>query len=120
MSKKKNIDIGGKFYSPIYYLNDKDELELFDVYKHFIREVIYSDPATIVIWEDGTKTVSKCKAPDSYNAEMGLLLCCMKKLVGTAALLDTFKDWVPLDEISKNNNHLKIKISDIRNKKKNA
>ena len=30
-----------------------------------ITKVIFNDPATIVFWSDGTKTVSKCH-PDDY------------------------------------------------------
>lgn len=44
-----------------------------------IKEVIFNDPATIVYWEDGTKTVVKCGKDDTYNKETGLALCFMKK-----------------------------------------
>jgi len=45
------------------------------------RKVIFNPPATIVIWEDGTKTVVKCMEGDTYDAEKGLALCYMKKSV---------------------------------------
>lgn len=47
-----------------------------------IDKVIYNDPATIVIWNDGTKTVVKCHEGDRYDPEKGFLLCCAKKLFG--------------------------------------
>ncbi len=51
-----------------------------DIKPYFkIKEVIFNDPATIVYWEDGTKTVVKCGKDDIYNKETGLALCFMKK-----------------------------------------
>jgi hypothetical protein len=47
-----------------------------------IEKVIYNDPATIVLWKDGTKTVVMCGEYDYYDAEKGLLLCIAKKAYG--------------------------------------
>lgn len=47
-----------------------------------IKRVIFSNPATIVFWSDGTKTVVKCEAGDEYSEKIGLALCCLKKLTG--------------------------------------
>ena len=44
-----------------------------------IKQVIFNEPATIVIWEDGSKTVVKCGKDDVYDKEKGLALCFMKK-----------------------------------------
>ena len=38
-----------------------------------IKDVIYNDPATIVFWEDGTKTVVKCKN-EKFDPEKGLAM----------------------------------------------
>ena len=46
-----------------------------------IKDVIFNDPATIVFWSDGTKTVCTCSEADTYDPEKGLALCCMKKLL---------------------------------------
>ena len=46
------------------------------------KNVIFSNPATIVIWADGTKTVVKCSPNDKYDKEKGLALCYMKKVFG--------------------------------------
>lgn len=45
-----------------------------------IKKVIFNDPATIVLWMDGTKTVVKCTEGDTYDKEKGLALCIIKKL----------------------------------------
>ena len=45
-------------------------------------KVIFNNPATIVIWSDGTKTVVKRQKGDRYNKETGLALCYVKKFCG--------------------------------------
>lgn len=62
-----------------------------------IRKVIFSGPATIVFWNDGSKTVVKCTKGDHLNYEMGIAMCTLKKLFGDS-YLDFKKDlkkWAP-------------------------
>lgn len=47
-----------------------------------IEKVIFHEPATIVYWIDGTKTVVKCGPDDTFDPEKGLALCYMKKVLG--------------------------------------
>ena len=47
-----------------------------------IEKVIFNDPATIVVWKDGTKTVVKCQPGDTYSKELGLAMCIAKKSLG--------------------------------------
>ena len=47
-----------------------------------INRVIFNDPATIVFWNDGTKTVVKCMEGDTYSKEVGLAMCISKKMLG--------------------------------------
>lgn len=42
-------------------------------------KLILNPPATIIIWNDGTKTVVKCAADELYNPEKGVALCFLKK-----------------------------------------
>ena len=58
-----------------------------------IRKVIYNDPATIVFWNDGTKTVVKCMEGDTFSREMGLAMCICKKVLGDQ-YHRVFKEWV--------------------------
>lgn len=37
-----------------------------------IDRVIFNPPATIVLWDDGTKTVVKCSEDDEWDEEKGL------------------------------------------------
>ena len=48
-----------------------------------IPDVIFSNPATIVFWEDGTKTVVKCQKGNIYDKEKGLAMAIAKKALGT-------------------------------------
>jgi hypothetical protein len=46
-----------------------------------IKEVIFNDPATIVFWSDGTKTVVKA-INEPFDKEKGLAMAFMKKHLG--------------------------------------
>lgn len=61
-----------------------------------IKKVIFNDPATIVIWEDGSeKTVVKCQSADSYSEERGLAMCICKKALGNKSNFNNvFHKWV--------------------------
>lgn len=49
------------------------------------RKVIFNPPATIVLWEDGTKTVVKCDKDDTFDEMKGVALCYMKKALGNTS-----------------------------------
>lgn len=64
-----------------------------------IKKVIFSDPATIVLWADGTKTVVKCREDDVYDEQTGLLLCMAKKMYGNDGKFnDVLRKWMPEEE----------------------
>ena len=64
-----------------------------------IVDVIYNDPATIVRWKDGTKTVVKCQDGDTYSKETGLALCIAKKVLGNKGNFNNvFKKWCEENE----------------------
>lgn len=46
-----------------------------------IKDVKFNPPATIVFWNDGTKTVVKSSEFDDYDPEKGFMLCIMKYLL---------------------------------------
>lgn len=61
-----------------------------------IKKVIFNNPATVVIWEDGTKTVVKCQKGDTYSEELGLAMCIAKKFFGNKGdFNEVFKKWLP-------------------------
>ena len=48
-----------------------------------IKRVVFNDPATIILWADGTKTVVKVTHGEEYIPEVGFAMCILKKLYGT-------------------------------------
>lgn len=70
-------------------INIERELRLYPVFKEFsdrlswpsIKKVIFNDPATIVMWSDGTKTVVKAQDED-FDPEKGLAMAIAKKALG--------------------------------------
>ncbi len=47
-----------------------------------IARLIFNDPATIVYWDDGTKTVVKCQPGDTFSKETGLMAAMLKRFLG--------------------------------------
>ena len=47
-----------------------------------IINVIFNDPATIVIWSDGVKTIVKCQEGDTFDPEKGLAMAICKRMLG--------------------------------------
>ncbi len=59
-----------------------------------IKKVIFNEPATIVFWLDGTKTVVKCGEDDVFNKDAGIALCLMKKMYGNEGKFNNeIKKW---------------------------
>ena len=60
-----------------------------------ITNVIFKDPATIVFWSDGTKTVVKAQLDEEYDPEKGLAMAITKKALGNGGnYYDTLKSWL--------------------------
>lgn len=60
----------------------KNDIVRFGMCSVSIRKVIFNDPATVVLWSDGTKTIVKCGPEDSFDAEKGLAMAIVKKMAG--------------------------------------
>ena len=59
-----------------------------------IKDVIFSDPATVVFWDDNTKTVVKTRGGEKYDKEKGLAMAIIKKIAGnTSNYYNIFKEW---------------------------
>ena len=50
--------------------------------KILVERAIFNDPATIVFWKDGTKTVVKAQKGEKYDPEKGLAMAFSKKMFG--------------------------------------
>ena len=62
------------------------------------KKVIFNDPATIVYWKDGTKTVVKAE-DEPFDPEKGLAMAITKKCLGNKGnYYDIFRKWLPKEE----------------------
>ena len=60
-----------------------------------IKKVIFNPPATVVIWQDGTKTVVKCSGNDTFDPEKGLAMAIVKKIYeNNNSFHKIFKKWI--------------------------
>ena len=66
----------------------------------YIKDVIFSGPATIVFWSDDTKTVVKCSENDVYDKEKGLAMAIVKKIIGNnnGSYYRKMKEWIKEDQ----------------------
>ena len=60
----------------------REELER-SIRKYTPKRIVYNNPATIVFWKDGTKTVVKCAEGETYSEYFGFLAALGKKIFGT-------------------------------------
>lgn len=61
-----------------------------------IEKVIFNPPATIVFWNDKSKTVVTCGKDDVYDPEKGLAMAISKRAFGNyGSYYNTFKKWIP-------------------------
>lgn len=61
-----------------------------------IKHVIFNGPATIVFWQDDTKTVVKCREGDTFDPEKGIAMAIAKKVLGNKdGYYEGVKKWLP-------------------------
>lgn len=118
--KEEEGDISGGIIKPIEALElvesdagirEKEELrkeilskmatikvaETKNFYSLNVSKIIFNPPATIVFWEDGTKTVAKCSAEDEFSEYYGFLAALGKKVYESNSqikkLIDKKAEW---------------------------
>ena len=61
-----------------------------------IEKVIFNDPATVMLFKDGTKVVVKKKADEEWNPVIGLTMCMAKYACGNdESFHKIIKKWLP-------------------------
>ena len=63
-------------YGDCYMLEDKSKEK-----RMTIKRVIINEPATIILWEDGSKTVVKCKDGEVFDPEKGIAMAYIKHVL---------------------------------------
>lgn len=62
--------------------------------RYEIVRVIFNDPATIVFWKDGSKTIVKCEG-ETFDKEKGLAMALVKKFLGNKGnYYNVFKEYI--------------------------
>ena len=120
-----------KMHNPMFLRNGKTEYQYAfyrnmlnsiyganPYYRPEIKNVIFNDPATIVFWTDGTKTVVKCQEGDEFDPEKGLTMAIAKKVYSNkGSYCNVIKKWCePYHEKQKEKNDLVAKICDLGKK----
>ena len=71
-----------------------------------IEKVIFNPPATIVFWNDKSKTVVTCGKDDVYDPEKGLAMAISKRAFGNyGSYFNEFKKWIPQEGVNNEKNH---------------
>lgn len=70
-----------------------------------IERVVFSGPATIVFWDDGTKTVVKAMKGEKIEHYAGFAAACMKKLFGSTSRAKAIMNECAVEEIPKPKKH---------------
>lgn len=88
-----------------YIIIAKGRMSLDDDKNPFgIKSVMFNGPATIVFWNDGTKTVVKCAEEEIYNKRTAIMWAIMKKAYGSSSRVNkVFDELIEGDEASNDN-----------------
>ena len=106
MQTKNRVIKNDDFLDAIrYYYNDiatvknnPESIELRIDIPGMIDRVIFNDPATIIYWKDGSKTVVKRSEDDIWDPEKGFCMAVIKKLYGRTSFIKRFME--PEEEMS--------------------
>jgi hypothetical protein len=74
------------FITKVYKPQEEGDMNSYYVPKR----IIYNDPATIVFWKDGTKTVVKKAAKEPYNKYNAFCAALAKKVYGNNSRVNAF------------------------------
>lgn len=85
---KEGSDIDGIFIRYEMHTDEMPYITFDEIFKStsypsvMPKKIIFNGPATIVIWDDGAKTVVKQSKYDDYDYEKGFAMCVVKRVFG--------------------------------------
>ena len=86
MPTRINVDYGSFFggLSDIRMMpiNNEEASKMYRDQIDKVKKVIFNHPATIILWDDGTKTVVHCGDDEKFDPEKGIAMCLLKKMLG--------------------------------------
>lgn len=83
-SEGVGLEIKGYFRPDIYKTHCAKKMYSMQIThkKPTPKKVIFSGPATTILWKDGTKTTVKCQGEDVWDDDVGIAMCYLKKMLG--------------------------------------
>lgn len=80
-----------------------------------IEHIIFNEPATIVFWDDGTKTVVKCMDGEKFERYAGFIAACAKKMFGSTSRAKAIMEECAYDQPKpeKKKKDLGVKVPDL-------
>ena len=88
---RNDVEVTKKAFNSLYGISN---------IKSKIEKVIFNDPATIIFWNDGTKTVVKAD-DEPFDPEKGMAMAISKKVLGNEGnYYKVFKKWLPKENSS--------------------
>lgn len=83
MPTRINVDYGS-FFNEIKMMpiNNEGASKMYRDEINKVKKVIFNYPATIILWDDGTKTVVRCGDDEKFDPEKGIAMCLLKKMLG--------------------------------------
>lgn len=103
----------------IYKTDDRREMyinmgcaSMFDLVRNVYKEepillfkkIIFNPPATIVFWEDGSKTVVKCRKGTEFDPYYGFTCALAKKIYGSNSRVNRIVNQAILESFGKGGN----------------
>ena len=79
-----NSDISRELWSEIMFGKPKNKRSE-SITIPVVKRIVYHDPATIVFWQDGTKTVVKCMDCEPFEKYAGFCAALAKKVFGSTS-----------------------------------
>lgn len=84
-----------EFERSVYKLIMPEDIDILAL----IKKVIFHNPATVIYWKDGTKTVVKCGKKDVWDPEKGLAMAVVKKMMGNKGNYNKlFDKYIPQEQ----------------------
>ena len=91
------IELFGGFGDMKFTITNVEERPLHVVPK--VKRILFNPPATVVFWEDGTKTVVKCMEGETFSPYYGFIAALAKKIYGSNnAIHKMLEKWLPEEE----------------------
>lgn len=90
---------------------EQETMRLAEINKPVIVDVIFNDPATIIKWSDGVKTVVKAQSGDKYDPEKGFAMAIAKRWYGNkGSFNDVFKKWLPKETYQNKGSKIEVTV----------